>query len=274
MPDPAPDPESDTESEPDPDPTTAQTQRPAPPQTAAPPQPPSRRRPIRFTAVAVIAVLTALLGFAIVVQVRQNSSTDNLANLREDDLVGILDNQNVRAERLRQQIAQLQQNLRRLQDSGDRSAAARQQAAADARTLGILLGTLPATGPGVVVTVADPRGALDADALLAIVEELRGAGAEAIEFGGVRISTSSAFQDITGNGDGQVALDGTALTAPYLVTAIGDAKTLDTALNIPGGVAAAVRTAGGDLTVAERTTVTITVTRALPQPSYASPTGS
>ena len=221
-------------------------------------------------------MLTALLGFAIVVQVRQNSSTDNLANLREDDLVGILDNQNARAERLRQQIAQLQQNLRRLQDSGDRSAAAREQAAADARTLGILLGTLPATGPGVVVSVADPGGALDADDLLAIVEELRGAGAEAIEFGGVRVSTTSAFHDITGGGSGgrRVALDGTALTAPYQVSAIGDPKTLDTALNIPGGVAAAVRTAGGDLTVAERRAVTIRVTRPVPQPSYASPTGS
>ena len=66
---------------------------------------------IRISAAAVIAVLTALLGFAIVVQVRQNSSTDNLANLREDDLVGILDNQNARAQRLRQQIAELEQTL-------------------------------------------------------------------------------------------------------------------------------------------------------------------
>ena len=37
-------------------------------------------------------------------------------------------------------------------------------------------------------------------------------------------------------------MDGTALTAPYRVIAIGDPKTLDTALNIPGGVAAIVRT--------------------------------
>ena len=53
--------------------------------------------------------------------------------------------------------------------------------------------------------------------------------------------------------------------------AIGDPKTLDTALNIPGGVAATVRAAGGELTVAERSTVTITVTRALPPPKYAQP---
>ncbi len=68
-------------------------------------------------------------------------------------------------------------------------------------------------------------------------------------------------------------MDGTAIVAPYRVLAIGDAKTLDTALNIPGGVAAAIRNAGGELAVSERKTVTITVTRSLPTPKYAVPSG-
>ncbi len=127
-------------------------------------------------------MLTALLGFAIVVQVRQNSSTDNLANLRDDDLVGILDNQNARADRLRQQITQLEQTLRQLRGSGNRSAAARAQAEQDAKALGVLLGTLPATGPGVAVEISDPQHKLGAEDLLDVVEELRGAGAEAIQF--------------------------------------------------------------------------------------------
>jgi uncharacterized protein YlxW (UPF0749 family) len=204
------------------------------------------------------------------VQVRQNSSSDNLANLREDDLVGILDNQNARADRLRQQIAELQDTLRRLQGSGDRSAAARQQAEQDAQALGVLLGTVPATGPGVIVDVTDPDGKLDAEDLLDVVEELRGAGAEAIQFATVRVSTTTAFTDVD---DDAVAIDGITLAAPYRVVAIGDPKTLDTALNIPGGVAAAIRNAGGDLTVAERPKVTIAVTRSLPAPKYASPSG-
>jgi uncharacterized protein YlxW (UPF0749 family) len=57
------------------------------------------------------------------------------------------------------------------------------------------------------------------------------------------------------------------------VLAIGDPKTLDTALNIPGGVAASIRAAGGDVTVAEERLVRITVVRPLPSPSYAVPTG-
>ena len=230
-------------------------------------QPSSRRR--RLRAGALIGVLTALLGFGIAVQVRANSGPDALSGLRDSDLIGILDNQNTRADRLRQEIAQLQQTLRRLQDSGDRSAAARQQAEQEAQALNVLLGTVPAYGTGVVVTINDPHSALGPEDLLDVVAELRGAGAEAIQFGADRVSTDTAF---TGR-PGEVSVDGTPLTLPYRVLAIGDPKTLDTALNIPGGVAASIRAAGGDVTVAEERLVRITVVRPLPSPSYAVPTG-
>ena len=215
----------------------------------------------------MIGVLTLLLGFGIAVQVHANSSSDALAGLREDDLIGILDNQDARADRLRQQLAQLQDNLRRLQDSGDRSAAARQQATREAKALGVLLGTLPAHGPGVTVTVTDPDGKLTGEDLLDVVEELRGGGAEAIQFGTVRVSTTTSF---TG-GNGSVTVDGTDVDAPYRIIAIGDPKTLDTALNLLGGVASTVRTAGGELTVAEHDSVSIAATRRLPTPRYAHP---
>ena len=230
------------------------------------PRPKSRMHG-RHGSAALIGVLTLLLGFGIAVQVHANSSGDALSGLREDDLIGILDNQNARADRLRQQVADLQQNLRQLQDSGDKAAAARQQALDQSRALGILLGTLPAGGPGVSVTVTDPDAQLTGEDLLDVVEELRGAGAEAIQFGTVRVTTSTSFE---GNG-GVVTVDGTELPAPYRITAIGDAKTLDTALNIPGGVAATVRAAGGQLAVQELQKVRVSVTRTLTKPKYAQP---
>ncbi len=239
--------------------------QPAPPPASA--RPPRQRLAVRYRAAALIGVLVAALGFAIAVQVHANSQADSLSNLRADDLIGILDNQNARGDRLRQQIAELEQTLRRLQDSGDRNAAARQQAEQDAQALGVLLGTLPATGPGVTVRITDPDAKLTPEDLLDVVEELRGAGAEAIQFGSVRVSTATAFT----TKDAAVAVDGAVQPPPYTVLAIGDPKTLDTALNIPGGVAAAVRAAGGELTVTEQDTVTIMVTRTLPTPKYASP---
>jgi uncharacterized protein YlxW (UPF0749 family) len=229
---------------------------------------PRSRRPLR--AALLIAVLTALLGFAIAVQVHANSGPDNLANLRDEDLIGILDNQNARADRLRQQIAGLQRTLRQLRDSGDRSAAARRQAEQQESALAVLLGTVPAAGPGVVVTITDPQRKLGPEDLLDVVEELRGAGAEAIQFGSVRVSTDTA---LTGS-PGSVVVAGTAVPAPYRILAIGGPKTMDTALNIPGGVGATVRADGGRLSVTERRSLQISAVRALPTPRYARPSGS
>jgi uncharacterized protein YlxW (UPF0749 family) len=212
-------------------------------------------------------VLTLLLGFAIAVQVRANSSGDALSGLREDDLIGILDNQNDRAAQLQQQLNRLQHNLDQLRNARDRAATAREQTTQQSHALGILLGTLPATGPGVLVTVTDPDGKLTGEDLLDVVEELRGAGAEAIQFGSVRVSTSTSFQ---GSG-GTVTVDGTQLAPPYRVTAIGEPKTLDTALNIPGGVAATVRAAGGQLSVQELQHVRVSAVRTVPRPKYAKP---
>jgi uncharacterized protein YlxW (UPF0749 family) len=230
---------------------------------------PAGRARLRQRAGIVIGVLTALLGFAIAVQVRSNSSSDSLANARADDLVHILDDQNLRADNLRRQIAQLQTTLAELKVSGSRDIVARQQAEQELQALGVLLGTLPATGPGIVITLSDPAHKLRAEDLLDVVEELRGAGAEAIQFGTVRVSTSTSFTD-----DGAtVRVDGAAQQAPYVVLAIGDPQTLDTAMNIPGGVAATARAAGGDAQVAQRGKVAITVVRSLPAPKYASPAG-
>ncbi|HLY34600.1 MAG TPA: DUF881 domain-containing protein [Jatrophihabitantaceae bacterium] len=239
------------------------TDEPAPP--ASPP--PRPRMTGRHRAAALIGVLVAGLGFAIAVQVHANSKSDNLTNLRSDDLIGILDNQNAQADHLRRQIADLQQTLRLLQDSGDRASAARQQAQQDAQALGVLLGTVPAEGPGVRVTVTDPTRKLGPEDLLDVIEELRGAGAEAIQFGSVRVSADTA---LTGS-PGAVMVDGIAVAAPYTVLAIGDATTLDTALNIPGGVAATVRAAGGSLSVAELTNLRIDAVRTPPTPHYATP---
>ncbi len=222
----------------------------------------------RHASAAVIGVLTLLLGFAIVVQVRAHSSQDSLAGLRENDLIGILDDQNDRADRLRVQITDLQSRLARLRDSGNRSAAARAEAQRENSALGVLLGTVAANGPGVTVTVTDPSAKLGGEDLLDVVEELRGAGAEAIQFGSVRVSTPTAF---SGSG-GRIQVDGTPMTPPYRVTAIGDPKTLDTALQIPGGVGATVRAGGGELTVVEHTRVVITAVRVPGTPRYAVPT--
>jgi uncharacterized protein YlxW (UPF0749 family) len=227
------------------------------------------RRPRNRGATVLIGALLAVLGFALAVQFRSNSHDDALAGAREADLVRILDDQNSRIDRLQGQLSDLQAAKQRLSDSGDNNAAAREEAQRQADALAVLTGSAPAHGPGIRVQITDPQHALQAEQLLDVVEELRGAGAEVIQFGPVRIGTSSAFID-SGSG---VSLDQTQLQPPYEVQAIGDPKTLDTALNIQGGVVNTVHVAGGEINIAEQSQISITVTRTIPTPRYATPAG-
>jgi uncharacterized protein YlxW (UPF0749 family) len=219
---------------------------------------------------ALIGALLALLGFALAIQLRSSSGDQSFAGARQEDLVRILDDQNSQQDRLRQQIAALQSAQSRLDNGGDASAAA-SEASERANALGVLTGTVAATGPGITATLSDPLSGLHAEDLLDVVAELRGAGAEAIQIDSVRIGLSSSFSDAS---DGSVTADGVRLERPYTVLAIGNAETLDTALTIPGGVAATAKAAGGALSITRSASIDIKATRATPTPQYATPVGS
>jgi uncharacterized protein YlxW (UPF0749 family) len=224
-------------------------------------------RPSR--AQVAIAALCGLLAFGLVTQVHATSATGGLATARPDDLLGILADLGNRGDRLRGDIADLERSEQRLQSgSGDAEAALR-EARARARTLGILTGTLPARGPGIVLTVVDPQGRIRGDVLVDALQELRDAGAEAIQLSGVRVVASTSIVDDAGGG---IDVDGTRVTAPYRFAVIGDSRTLAGALGIPGGVIDTVDgQPGAQAMVVSSPRVTITALRALHPPRYARP---
>lgn len=230
-------------------------------------EPSAVRRLVRSPAGLLIGLLIGLLGFGLAVQVRSNTSTNGLSGARQEDLVRILDELSSREDRLRRQIAELEAARARLSTTGDRSTAALEEARKRSTALGILAGTLPAQGPGVELTLTDPERRLAAEDLLDAVEELRAAGAEAIQVGTVRIGLDSAFT----SADGGIAVDGIRLTAPYTIIAIGDPPTLATAMEIPGGVADTVGRAGGEARIGQREQLVIRALRALKEPQYSRP---
>jgi uncharacterized protein YlxW (UPF0749 family) len=220
----------------------------------------------------VIAILVALLGFALVVQVRGSSTDSTLASARQDDLVRILSDLDSNENRLRTEIADLDKLKSDLTAGSESAQAAKQAAEKRADELGILAGTLPAKGPGLVVKFNPGAGQIRASRLLDAVEELRNAGAEGMQISGsdgqtVRIIVSTYFVD---DGAG-VRVDGAKLTGPYTITVIGDAPTMKTALNIPGGVVAAVGGDGGNVIVEDPGTVSVTALAATPDLQYAQP---
>jgi uncharacterized protein YlxW (UPF0749 family) len=211
----------------------------------------------------LVGGLFALLGFGIAVQA--GAADDNLATARQSDLVGILDDLSVRSDRLQAELRDLTATRDRLQSGSAGAEAALAEAERRAAVLGILAGTVAAEGPGLELTIA---GVDDAALLLDTVQELRDAGAEAIQLGDVRVVASTYFTQAP---DGRVQVDGVAVDGPYEFRVIGDPRTLSAALRIPGGVLDSVRGAGGDATIVERESVRVDALRALSAADYAQP---
>ncbi|WP_433320083.1 DUF881 domain-containing protein [Micromonospora sp. CA-269861] len=206
------------------------------------------------TAGVMIAVLLALLGFTLVVQLKTTSTDPTLGATRQEDLVRILSDLDARENRLQQDIRALEDSQRQLRSGEQGRQAALDEATRRADELGILAGTLPAVGPGLTVQFDAGVKPISANRVLDAVQELRGAGAEAMQIAGgdratVRIIASTYFLD---GDNGSLVVEGRRLTGPYTITVIGDPATMRTALNIPGGVVASVRGDGGNVTFGER----------------------
>ena len=239
----------------------------------------SALRPHASRGTLVPALLCALLGFAVVVQVRSTQDT-GLDGLRQTDLVRILDDVTERSNRLQTEARDLEDTRARVTNGSTGSRAALEEAQARAQVLGILAGTLPATGPGLELTISDPSGKVGPEVLLDTLQELRDAGAEAVEISSldgpaVRVVASTSFEAPAaggGGGDaGRVVVDGTELTSPYRFRVIGDSRTMAAALDIPGGVLDVLRQDDAQGVVTQRDRVTITSLRAAPSPRYARP---
>ena len=205
----------------------------------------------------IVALLCALLGFAIVAQVHSNDRDTRFSTARQDELVGILGDLSQRSDRLRADIRDLDETKAGL-ERDTQGQAALEDARRRATTYGLLAGTLPAEGPGIDLTVDDPKGTVRSATLLDTVEELRDAGAEVIQVGEVRVGVDTFFADAPGGG---ILADGQILPRPYRFLAIGDAHTLATALTIPGGVLQSLRNSGASGVVGQHQKITVQAIR-------------
>lgn len=214
------------------------------------------------------AILLAIVGFASVVQVQATEEDDVYAGMRQDDMLQLLNSLAAASDRAENEIADLEQTRSSLRSSTESREAALQTARQRANVLGILAGTLPAVGPGVVLTIQDPSGAVGIDQLLNGLQELRDAGAEAIEINNtVRVVAQTSFED----GDNGVLVDGQQLSAPYTIEAIGSSHTLSDSMGFQGGLIDEIQTVGGTVQVKESNTVEIATTREPVQSEYAEP---
>lgn len=218
-------------------------------------------------------LLCILLGMAIVTQVRQNESGDSLETARPADLLVLLDSLQQREGSLNTEVSDLQRTLQQLQASGSSDQAAIENAQARLEALSIQIGTVAATGPGVTLTIEDNAPGVPAETMLDVINELRAAGAEAIEIrGGDQQTAVRVGLDTWIIGPpGELKVDDATLRPPYSVLAIGDPPTLAAAMNIPGGAMDSVKRVGGTMVVQQAERVDVTALRQPKPRQYAQP---
>lgn len=206
-----------------------------------------------------VAIVCVLIGVGTVAVVRGQDPEQFLASAREPDLVRLLDDLQARQTRLDGEILRLQAAEQRLRSGTGAEALQETQQRADA--LRVLAGTTAVRGPGVKIRV-DGEDAFFASDLLNTVQELRDAGAEALEVNGVRVVVDTWFSD---EQDG-ISVSGTTVRAPFEIQAIGGPSTMATAMRIPGGVADSVESQDGSIVITELDKMEIPSTVNLPEP--------
>lgn len=204
---------------------------------------------------ALIALTVFLLGFLLAVQLRTHEGlTQRLQIERESDLGQILAELTARSDGLLEDIVELRVQLAQRSGSAAQERALLDSAREQLASLQIMLGVVPVQGPGIELAIADPKGTVGPDVILDAVQELRDAGAEAIEIDGVRIVASTAF----GGDAGAITIGGTDVHEPYAIRAIGGSSTLAEAMRIPSGVLDALTARdGASVRIDERRSVRI-----------------
>ncbi|MEV7195967.1 DUF881 domain-containing protein [Streptomyces sp. NPDC093510] len=214
----------------------------------------------------IVALLLFVLGLGLAIQVRSNNDSSALRGARQEDLVRILDELDDRTERLEEEKRRLEEQRTGLENSSDQAEEARKQTVERERQLGILAGTVAAQGPGITLTIEDKKGAIEADMLLDAIQELRAAGAEAIQINDVRVVANTYLSDA---GSGGVRVDGRKVGEPYLFKVIGKPQDLEPALNIPGGVVQTLEKEQATVTVERSEKIVVSALRPAKQPDYA-----
>ncbi len=198
-----------------------------------------------------LAVIVLGLGLLLVVQLRAQRSVPPAADDTEwENVVAELIDGNAR---LRDEIEALEAQLAELQDVNG-GGAVLESLVDEVNHLRIANGLVEVSGPGVEVEIMTPVSVPD---LYDLINELRNAGAEALELSGHRIVAWSAV----GTDGHNVTVDGRPVQVPYQLKAIGDMHTLEVALTRPGGLVSLLQKAHGtaSIRVSRRDKITLPV---------------
>jgi uncharacterized protein YlxW (UPF0749 family) len=215
---------------------------------------------------AAIAVVMAILGILVVVQLRTQQADPGLGTLTAQELTLLVANLNTRNEQLRSEVGSLDRELAALSADQARGDSSVQQIRRDLDRIRAWAGLEALSGRGIRITVAGP---VDGAAVEEVLNELRNAGAEAIAVGGIRVVSGT----VVAGGAGAIGVENEALADPFEILAIGSPETLTGTLTRIGGVISLLAATHPDATliVSPTDSVSIPATSRTLAPSHGLP---
>ena len=179
----------------------------------------------------LVFLVCIILGFMITMQLKSHNRYQTVAMQRVEDLT-------VRLKEVEADRAKLAKELDEYRAGRISGAAQKEMDELKARA-----GETALQGKGIILTIDDSKQAAKAgenkslyiihdEDLLRVVNELRAAGAEAISLNGQRLIGSSEIRCVGPT----VLVNERRLAAPFVIRAIGNPQTMESALELRGGV--------------------------------------
>lgn len=191
-----------------------------------------------------IAVMLFLLSVMVTAQVKMISQTDTVQKLkRENELLSDITALKKDYEELERAYEEKSKIVDEYKNASSGNSQLISSMKDEIETLSIIAGTKDVQGEGIVINLDDskikPTNSIndslfivhDAD-LQMIVNELKAAGAEAININGERIITTSAIRCV----GPVIQVNSQKIAPPFIIKAIGNAQYLESALNLKGGI--------------------------------------
>lgn len=183
-----------------------------------------------------VTLVLFVLGIFLSVQFKtQQTLLDSLASQKEVDLVAMWRSQNEKRDKLEKEIQVLSQEYRTLMDQAALGQDSYSNVQKDMNKMRLINGLLPATGPGITVTLGGDSAVLAMD-VVDLINELWTSGAEAISVNEHRIIATTPIAQVEDTYSYYTAINGERIYYPIIIRAIGDPHTLEKGLTFTGGI--------------------------------------
>ena len=203
-----------------------------------------------------IACFALMLVMFMQFKVVQETNITQIENMRESELRKELSEWKEKYEQLVAKYDEVAAKILEYRNESESDEATTRLLESELEQLKIALGKTDVEGEGIEIVLEDKAGTklsddlevyrIDEEDLLVIVNELFGAGAEAISINNQRIV---AMSDITTIGDIFLRINGEKVVSPYVIRAIGNQTYLESAVFGKGGHVDELKELGHNATI-------------------------